>query len=232
MDVFKILGVADVDQLISGLVRLALAAFCGALIGFERERRRRPAGLRTHMLVCLGAALVMITGEQINGALSSGGDVTRMGAQVVSGIGFLGAGTIIVDRQNRIRGLTTAAGLWTSACIGLAIGAGYYLGGLFACALTLIIVTALLGIEKTFFSRESIFSLYIEFENMDMLYPSLSQMSALGYKIMELEVSGHENDIFAPPSANMIVKLPLKVDRDAISEPIMGIDGISYVKIK
>lgn len=122
------IGMENIVSVTSGIVRILLAAICGAVIGTERGRKHRPAGLRTHMLVCVAAALVMVTNEQLIQVYGSGAP-TRMGAQVISGIGFLGAGTIITDRQSRIRGLTTAAGLWASACVGLAIGSGYYLGG-------------------------------------------------------------------------------------------------------
>lgn len=110
------------------LARLALATALGGVVGYERESGRRPAGLRTHMMVCLGAALVMVTGmylfEVYQGRISL--DPTRLGAQVVSGIGFLGAGSILKS-GSRIRGLTTAATLWVVACIGLAVGAGLYI---------------------------------------------------------------------------------------------------------
>lgn len=106
-------------------LRILLAILLGGIIGMERGMKNRPAGLRTYMLVCLGACIVMVTNQyvyQIYGV----GDPVRMGAQVISGIGFLGAGTIIVTSRNQIKGLTTAAGLWTSACVGLALGIGLY----------------------------------------------------------------------------------------------------------
>ena len=121
----------------SVMLRLTLAMFFGGLIGLERGRKRRPAGFRTYMLVCLGAALTMLLSQyeyhMINTAWSALAeesgvrtDVARFGAQVINGIGFLGAGTIIVTGRQEVKGLTTAAGLWASACMGLAIGAGFY----------------------------------------------------------------------------------------------------------
>jgi len=107
------------------LIRLVVAAILGGLVGWERgERSNQEAGLRTHIIVCLGAALVMIISESL--AAEYGGDMMRMGAQVISGIGFLGVGCIIVT-GNRVRGITTAAGLWTTACVGLAIGSGHFI---------------------------------------------------------------------------------------------------------
>ena len=114
-------------NVITILVRVLLATFIGGLIGTERDMRQRAAGIRTHMLVCLGAAIVMMTNEYIYLEMGDGNiDITRMGAQVVSGIGFIGAGTILVTRDNRIKGLTTAAGLWAAAALGLGIGIGFY----------------------------------------------------------------------------------------------------------
>ena len=110
-------------NILSMLVRTLLALLCAGLIGYDRDTHGSAAGLRTHILVCIGAMLAMCTG--VFTAMHYGGDASRIGAQVVSGIGFLGAGTIIVHRGH-ISGLTTAAGLWASACIGLAIGAGFY----------------------------------------------------------------------------------------------------------
>ena len=110
------------------LVRLLLAVLLGGFIGYEREHTNRPAGFRTHILVCAGAALVMATSEYLVRRYSiSAVDPARLGAQVISGIGFLGAGTIIRDGVN-VRGLTTAASLWAVSCVGIAVGCGFYLG--------------------------------------------------------------------------------------------------------
>lgn len=109
-------------------IRLILAMLLGSLIGEEREKHKRPAGLRTHMIVCMSSALVMLTAEFIK-ASSPAIDVTRLGGQVISGIGFLGAGAIIKDGFS-VSGLTTAATLWAVACVGIAIGGGYYAGGI------------------------------------------------------------------------------------------------------
>lgn len=106
-------------------LRILLAILLGGIIGMERGMKNRPAGLRTYMLVCLGACIVMLTNQYVYQAYGVG-DPVRMGAQVISGIGFLGAGTIIVTSRNQIKGLTTAAGLWASACVGLSLGIGLY----------------------------------------------------------------------------------------------------------
>ena len=115
------------------VVRILAAVILGGIIGLERGLKNRPAGLRTYMLVCVGSCLIMLTNQYIY-QMYNVGDPVRMGAQVVSGIGFLGAGTIVVTRRNQIKGLTTAAGLWAAAAVGLAVGIGLYeaaiLGGL------------------------------------------------------------------------------------------------------
>ena len=108
--------------LLAVVLRIVLAILIGGLIGFERELKNRPAGLRTYMVVCLGACMVMLTNQYVTQVFGSG-DPVRMGAQVISGVGFLGVGTIVIRNQSQVKGLTTAAGLWTTACIGLAIGA-------------------------------------------------------------------------------------------------------------
>ncbi len=122
------------------LLRLAAAVILGGLVGIERAGSNHDAGLRTHILVCLGAAGIMVMSEGMH--ITYGGDVGRIGAQVVSGIGFLGAGCILVN-GNRIKGLTTAAGLWTTACVGLAVGMGYYFVSATMVALILLVMLLL-----------------------------------------------------------------------------------------
>ena len=122
---------------VSVLLRLVLAMLFGGMIGLERGKKGRAAGFRTYMLVCLGAALTMLLSQyeyymlthdwaELAAEIGLRTDVSRFGAQVVNGIGFLGAGTIIVTGRQEVKGMTTAAGLWASACTGLAIGAGFY----------------------------------------------------------------------------------------------------------
>ena len=129
------------------IVRLVLAVFLSGLVGLEREAKGRAAGFRTHILVCTGSALIMLTGVYLTAASQTGGvDPTRLAAQVVSGIGFLGAGTIIQFRDS-VRGLTTAASVWVSAGIGLAVGCGFYTGAVATTFIVLIVLFALHQIE-------------------------------------------------------------------------------------
>lgn len=133
------------------VIRLLLAAIVGGLVGLERELNNRPAGLRTHILVTVGSALVMLVSKygflEVNNS-----DPARLAAQVVSGIGFLGAGTIIMQ-GNTVHGLTTAASLWTSACIGLALGAGYYIGGIAGAVIVLFTLVILRFVERSVVTR-------------------------------------------------------------------------------
>lgn len=114
-------------NMLSVMLRFLICIVCGGMIGIEREWKHRTAGLKTHILVCLGSAMCMMTGQYVLMYFDNANiDPTRIGAQVVSGIGFLGVGTIIIKNNSRVKGLTTAAGLWVSACIGLATGVGFY----------------------------------------------------------------------------------------------------------
>ena len=136
------------------LLRLGLAALLGAIIGLERERKHWAAGLRTHMMVCLGSSLIFIVSSYGFFDVISNPSITldpsRIAAQVVSGIGFLGAGTIIFLRSGLIRGLTTASGLWTVAAIGLAVGAGLYFAAIATTLIAIVILFMLQPIEKKF----------------------------------------------------------------------------------
>ncbi|MEO6883267.1 MAG: MgtC/SapB family protein [Bacteroidia bacterium] len=139
------------------LIRLSLAALFGAVIGLERERKDWAAGLRTHMMVCLGASLAMIVSAygfaEVLGGKNIVLDPSRIAAQVISGIGFIGAGTILFLKQGIVRGLTTASGLWTVAAIGLATGSGMYFAALIATVLAICILWMLQPIEKKLFNK-------------------------------------------------------------------------------
>lgn len=139
-------------------IRLIIAAVLGGIIGLEREKLNRPAGVRTHMIVCLGSCLIMLLGEYMH-EIDNTIDITRLGAQVVSGIGFLGAGAILKDGFS-VRGLTTAATLWVVACVGLAVGGGFYSAGILT---TIIVYSSLhfLGFTTKKGLRKNI-SVYVE----------------------------------------------------------------------
>ena len=123
------------------VLRMLLSCMCGAVVGLERSAKNRPAGIRTHILVCVAANLAAMTGLYLYLELKMPSDISRISAQVISGLGFIGAGTIVVTRNLSVKGLTTAAGLWTTGIIGLAIGSGYYELGVIGAALVLIAET-------------------------------------------------------------------------------------------
>ena len=150
-------------NIVTIIVRLVLAALFGGVIGLERGRQRRAAGLRTHILVCIGAALTATVGFFARDVLGTvGTDPLRISAQVISGIGFLGVGTILLKGRFQITGLTTAAGLWVTAAIGIALGAGFYEGALVAFLVTVITVMLLHKIERTVNDHHSSFGVYME----------------------------------------------------------------------
>lgn len=130
------------------LFRLLLAAVFGGIIGWERGLNGQIAGMRTHILVCLGASMTLIVGMFCRCQLGMDVDITRIGAQVISGIGFLGVGTILTRGHTQVTGVTTAAGLWTTAAIGLSIGAGFYWGGLLCTVIVVVTMSILANVEK------------------------------------------------------------------------------------
>lgn len=156
------------------LVRLILTTILGGLIGIEREYHNRPAGLRTHILVSLVSTLIMIVGIDIH-ERNGGTDPTRLAAQVVSGIGFLGAGTIIRTGSS-IKGLTTAATLWANAGIGLAVGAGFYYASVLSVVIVLVTLFLLSKIELLFNDFKSITITAKLINSPDATIPSLKPL--------------------------------------------------------
>ena len=145
-------------------LRILAAVIIGGLIGLERGLKNRPAGLRTYMLVCVGACIVMLTNQYMVQVYGTG-DPVRMGAQVVSGIGFLGAGTIIVTRRNQIKGLTTAAGLWSAAGVGLALGVGFYEAALVGGFAVFFVMTLLQRMDDNMHRNAKVLEVYVELGN-------------------------------------------------------------------
>ena len=149
-------------NLASIVFRIFLAIILGGVVGLERGRKNRPAGFRTYILVCLGAALVMMTNQYVYVTYKVS-DPVRLGAQVISGIGFLGAGTIMLTGKNQIKGLTTAASLWTAACSGLAIGIGFYEGAILGGLAIVFTVSGLHKFDNWMRKRSKYIELYIEY---------------------------------------------------------------------
>lgn len=161
---------ADLNM-ISTAVRLILAMLLGGIIGIDRGMKRRVAGVKTHTIVCLGATLVMMTGQYISLYInqSGTGDAARLGAQVISGVGFLGVGTIIVTGQRHVSGLTTAASLWASSCIGLAVGIGYYSGAILTTVCILVVFRYFKAIDIYVENHSNIYEVYMEFESNESM---------------------------------------------------------------
>ena len=170
---------------VSICLRIILAVLCGGMIGMERGIKGRAAGFRTHILVCVGGALTTMTGQYIILHVSSLADPARLGAQVISGIGFLGVGTIITTRAHKVRGLTTAAGLWTSACLGLSIGIGFYEAAVLG---TVIVILAMIGfqrIDRFFYSRRAVREYCIEAGGISEVKNIINRIKNEGYQILE-----------------------------------------------
>ena len=149
--------------IIDVLIRMVAAVVCGGLIGMEREQKRRPAGLRTHMLICLGASMTTLTSQYLLLNLGLFTDPARLGAQVIAGIGFIGAGTIIVTKRRQVKGLTTAAGLWASAIVGLCCGAGFFLGAITASVLILLAEMLMSKLEWYLVSTARTINVFVEY---------------------------------------------------------------------
>ncbi len=157
----RIIAYIEEFNIVSVIVRLMLSTFAGAVIGLERRLHGKSAGVKTFSLVCLGSSLVMVTNEFLMDSYPSG-DVARLGAQVISGVGFLGVGTIIITGRNYVKGLTTAASLWTTACLGIAFGSGYIAAGLIALLFVFLIMTVLSGIGRRADAYTPYIHLYLE----------------------------------------------------------------------
>ena len=197
-------------NLVSIILRLTMAVIFGGIIGYGRERERRPAGLRTHILVSIGATLAMITNIYMCKIYNGYTDPTRLGAQAISGIGFLGAGTIIVTGKNKVRGLTTAAGLWACACMGLAIGAGFYSGAIIGCLFISAVTVALANIDKKINRNSRNITLYILVNSTTAASRLLQDIQSKNVKISDIEISNNNvssNDLIG-------ILLGLKISRE------------------
>lgn len=185
------LGLQDLT-LQAVVVRLLLATLFGGTLGLERSRKRRAAGFRTYILVCVSSTLVTMTSQYML-AYVGNTDPARLGAQVISGIGFLGAGSIIVTGGGRqIRGLTTAAGLWACACMGLALGIGFYIGGLCMWLLMIMVLTVFNAFEAKYVARTKNMSLYAVFESIHNIASFVSLAEAQGISVENYDTSRSE----------------------------------------
>lgn len=216
-------------NIVSTTVRLLLSLLCGGILGVERGRKRRPAGFRTYMLVCMGSTLVMITNQYIM-EIYGGSDPARMGAQVISGIGFLGAGTIIVTGRNRVKGLTTAAGLWAAACVGLSLGVGFYSGALIGCFLIFIVMATLLRLDGWVMSSTKVINLYIEFEQISDVGQFIGFAKNQGFHISDLEIIRTNGVSDGGIGVLCSVRLSEKKPHAEILQMLSGIERVRYIE--
>ena len=211
------------------VVRLFLAVFCGGIIGLERERKRRPAGFRTHILICLGAAMTTLTSQFIMLDLGLFTDPARLGAQVIAGIGFIGAGTIIVTKRRQVKGLTTAAGLWAAAIVGLCYGAGFYEGAVFATFIILLAELVFSKLEYFMVSTAKSFNIYVEYTESSMLANIVDALKKADVYILDMEIRKSSQT-----STNLHVVFSMKVPRKASHQSIMNLiaklDGVVTVE--
>ena len=210
-------------------IRICAAVLFGGLLGWERGLKNRAAGLRTYMLVCVGACLVMLTNQFIYQVYGTG-DPVRMGAQVISGIGFLGAGTIIVTRRHQIKGLTTAAGLWASAVVGLALGIGFYEAALLGVGAVLFVMTVMQLMDSRMHRKAKTLDVYLEVSNSISLGELLRSVRNLDIDISDIQKEpGMDADTHIR-AYTASVKMPKRILVNSILETILTIDGIVYVE--
>ena len=207
------------------ILRLVLAMVFGGLIGLEREIGNRPAGFRTHTLVCMGSALVMMTSEFMMGIYSDFVDPARLGAQVISGIGFLGAGTILKD-GSRVRGLTTAASLWVVACIGVAVGIGFYWGALIVTLLSYITLVFLKKFEG-FVPGHKDYYVYLEIPNSPGQIAKITSILAdLHVRVRDIKVDSGEGD---QTHAFFNLVLPPGIDKNTVGAELSRLQGVTLL---
>ena len=224
------------------LVRLLAASVCGGIIGIDRGKKHRPAGFRTHMLVCMGAALTillstylcaMLTGSLWNlnpGEVMITTDVSRFGAQVINGLGFIGAGTIVVTRQQRVKGLTTAAGLWASAIIGLAIGGGFYEGALLATVLVFFAESFLSRLEYRMLDHVPEINLYMEYADKASLEEVLRLFRENRVSLQDMEITRASGSESHNACAIFSLRFSKGVSVDELLTKVTRIDGVVSVQ--
>ncbi len=220
----------------SMMLRIVLAMLMGGVIGLERERKGRAAGFRTYMLVALGAAVTVILSQYLDqmlnsfmkdayDAVKSRTDVVRLGTQVISGVGFLAAGTVIVTGKQEVTGLTTAAGLWASACMGLAAGAGFIECVLVSFLLIVLSISVLPAIETLVLNRSRNMMLYVETENILQLSAIINYIKREDIRIFSVEISDKPNS-FDGVSAVLDMRLPIHLYHAELVAALSTLNGV------
>lgn len=228
-------------NLTSVMFRLALAMFCGGMIGLDRGRKHRPAGFRTYMLVSLGASLTVLLSQyestmlttqwaDIAAEIGLRTDVSRFAAQVINGIGFLGAGTILVTGRQQVKGLNTAAGLWASACMGIAVGAGFYSCVCIAFILMLLCFRIFPAVDHFIQENARDMNLYIEFESLSHLGDIISRIKQTRAQIYEVDITRGEENGSQMPSAVFSIRIQYRRTHTQIMSSIAELDCIYLIE--
>jgi len=211
------------------LLRLTIALIVGTIIGIDREMKRRSAGIKTHVLVCLGSAVVMMTSQYMLQLFPDDVDLSRMGAQVISGVGFLGVGTIVVTGKHQVRGLTTAAGLWTCACVGLAAGIGYIEGALVCLIFVVFTFKVLNVLDYIVVKHAKVFDVYIEFESVKGVPAFRERLRQEGFKLAEFEISKSKLKGDGP-SAVATIEVRDRKKRPRLMEILREVEGVKFAE--
>ena len=209
-------------------VRVLLALVCGGLIGLERANKRRPAGLRTHILICLGAAMTTSTSQYMYIVMRYPISMSRMGAQVIAGVSFIGAGAIMMTKWRRVRGLTTAAGLWVVANVGLCCGAGFYEGAVYATFLVLVAEVFFAKLEYSLVRQDRVVNVFTEYTKPSCLEEMVSRCHILGAKIVDVEITKKSGED-GSSCAVLALRSRQGASREDILREIAGIEGVISV---
>ncbi|MGN1367847.1 MAG: MgtC/SapB family protein [Aristaeellaceae bacterium] len=201
------------------LLRIISSFVLGGMLGLERGLKQRPAGLRTYMLVCVGSCLIMLTNEYVAQVFGTG-DPVRMGAQVVSGIGFLGAGTIMVTKHNQIKGLTTAAGLWAAAAVGLATGIGFHEAAITGATVIFITLSVLSNLDGRMHRKADHFEVYTELPPSVSLGMLLDALDTRDFIIDDIQLDARQELPDGSRSFLMLLYTKKRMDRAALLDEI------------
>ena len=209
-------------------LRIFAAVVVGGILGLERGMKNRPAGFRTYMLVCVGACVIMLTNQYVYQATTVG-DPVRMGAQVVSGIGFLGAGTIIVTRRNQIKGLTTAAGLWSAAGVGLALGVGFYEAAIAGTLAVFVVMALMQKMDNKLHRKSKQLEAYIELREISLGdFLRIMRESGIDVSDVQREYEDVQNDGVRAYVATL--KGKKRQNHQELMEKVQAIDGVVFVE--
>lgn len=225
----------------SVFIRLILALILGGLIGLDRALRHRPAGPRTYALVCVGAALTMVLSQYeyvmlttdwapMAEAVGLKTDVSRFGAQVINGIGFLGAGTVIATNQQKVKGLTTASGLWASACLGLVVGSGFYEAALFAFLLIVVTMWLLRPLEEVIIERSRNINIYVELRSIADMGSVLKTIKDQDINIFDMDIHHGKDQIVQKPNAVLYLRMPHRAPHHELITLLSDLDEVYTVK--